>query len=221
MKVTDLILNMIDKAARQDAAFLVDLAALQVRICTAGVRTMIRVQWVGRGVCWIRWDILAVLQVMTCTAGVRAMRCVQWAGSGVLACWMRAAPQLICVFAEDGRAQGNDACAVGGQGSVLEPMGRCKCVGSSRQQTGCAGSRRGEQAGWRHMCVVCAGGGAATLVGSSAVGVVLTCRQGCSADVGTAASEQGAAGRPMTVSMYVCHCPHLLDPPPQTHRRST
>jgi hypothetical protein len=31
VKVTDLILNMIDKAARQDAAFLVDLAALQVR----------------------------------------------------------------------------------------------------------------------------------------------------------------------------------------------
>eukprot|EP00878_Enallax_costatus_P032395 GHUV01035600.1.p1 GENE.GHUV01035600.1~~GHUV01035600.1.p1 ORF type:complete len:205 (+),score=47.91 GHUV01035600.1:108-722(+) len=29
IKVTDLILNMIDKAARQDAAFLVDLAALQ------------------------------------------------------------------------------------------------------------------------------------------------------------------------------------------------
>lgn len=29
VKVTDLILNMIDKAARQDAAFLVDLAALQ------------------------------------------------------------------------------------------------------------------------------------------------------------------------------------------------
>jgi hypothetical protein len=31
IKVTDLILNMIAKAARQDAAFLVDLAALQVR----------------------------------------------------------------------------------------------------------------------------------------------------------------------------------------------
>lgn len=30
IKVTDLILNMIAKAARQDAAFLVDLAALQV-----------------------------------------------------------------------------------------------------------------------------------------------------------------------------------------------
>lgn len=30
VKVTDLLLNMIAKAARQDAAFLVDLAALQV-----------------------------------------------------------------------------------------------------------------------------------------------------------------------------------------------
>lgn len=39
VKVTDLILNMISKAARQDAAFLVDLAALQVR----------RVMFVGEG----------------------------------------------------------------------------------------------------------------------------------------------------------------------------
>lgn len=33
VKVTDLLLNMIDKASKQDQAFLIDLAALQVIIC--------------------------------------------------------------------------------------------------------------------------------------------------------------------------------------------
>lgn len=43
VKVTDLLLNMIAKAARQDAAFLVDLAALQVCVLRS-------VRSVGR--CW-------------------------------------------------------------------------------------------------------------------------------------------------------------------------
>jgi aspartokinase len=47
LKVTDLLINMVAKASRQDEAFLLDLAALQVR---AGVRG------VGRG-----WRALCLL----------------------------------------------------------------------------------------------------------------------------------------------------------------